>query len=148
MLINYLVLSLIYLIIYSNLHFYAIFEEEIVDGEGELASDGADLQEGFEDFKNEPRVVIAGDFNTLKWHPPAKKGGNPWETGNPEEFQVFVKSGYRLAQSGEVKTAPTHGPKLAIDNVIVRGFRMSDVSFPDCGRLSDHLPVCCTLTEE
>lgn len=101
-----------------------------------------------EDFKNEPRVVIAGDFNTLKWHPPAKKGGNPWETGNPEEFQVFVKAGYRLAQSGEVKTAPTHGPKLAIDNVIVRGFRMSDVSFPDCRRLSDHLPVCCTLTEE
>ena len=32
---------------------YAIFEEEIVDGEGELASDRADLQEGFEDFKNE-----------------------------------------------------------------------------------------------
>lgn len=101
-----------------------------------------------EDFKNEPRVVIAGDFNVLKWHPPAKPGSNPWETGNPEEFQMFVKAGYTLAQSGEVMTAPTHKPNLPIDNVIVRGFRMTDVSFPDCGRLSDHLPVCCTLTEE
>ena len=101
-----------------------------------------------EDFKDEPRVVIGGDFNTLKWHPPAKKGGNPWETGNPEEFQVFVKAGYTLAQSGEVMTAPTHKPKLSIDNVIVRGFKMTDVAFPDCGKLSDHLPVVCTLTEE
>lgn len=101
-----------------------------------------------EDFKSEPRVVIGGDFNTLKWHPPAKKGGNPWETGNPEEFQVFVKAGYTLAHAGEVMTAPTHKPKLPIDNVMVRGFRMTDVAFPDCGRLGDHLPVCCTLTEE
>lgn len=101
-----------------------------------------------EDFRDEPRVVIAGDFNALKWHPPAKEGGNPWETDAPEEFQVFVKAGYTLANAGEHKTAPTHNPKLAIDNIIVRGFKMKDVEFVDCGRLSDHMTVCCTLTEE
>ena len=31
----------------------AVFEEEVIDGEGELASNRADLQEGFEGFKNE-----------------------------------------------------------------------------------------------
>ena len=101
-----------------------------------------------EDFKDEPRVVIAGDFNTLKWHPPAKEGANPWESSNPEEFQTFVKAGYTLANADGRMTAPTHKPSLSIDNVIARGFRMSDVEFINCGDLSDHMAVGCTLVAE
>ena len=99
-----------------------------------------------EDFKNEPRVVIAGDFNTLKWHPPAEEGKNWWESDNPEEFQTFVKAGYTLAHGPEVLTAPTHRPSSGIDNIMVRGFTLSDFVRYDCKDLSDHMAVGCTLT--
>lgn len=101
-----------------------------------------------EDFRNEKRVVIAGDFNTLKWFPPAKKGGNWWDRANPEEFQKFVKAGYTLAHAGDRMTAPTHKPTMGIDNVIVKGFKMTDVVIHDCRDLSDHMAVGCTLTAD
>lgn len=97
-----------------------------------------------EDFKNEPRVVISGDFNVLTWH--RTDEGKYWETDNPAEFQTFVKAGYTLANDGSIKTAPTHKPSMAIDNVIVRGFKISCVEVTDCGTLSDHMPVSCVLT--
>lgn len=100
-----------------------------------------------EDFRNEPRVVISGDFNTIKWHQTGPEEGSKWwESDNPEEFQTFVKAGYTLAHGAEVLTAPTHKPSSSIDNIIFRGFRMSDFRRYDCKDLSDHMAIGCTLT--
>lgn len=83
-----------------------------------------------EDLKDEPYVVIGGDFNTE----------------SPDEYDAFFKAGFTGAHRGELKTCPAKSPRNGIDNIFVKGFRMSDVRVQTDPTLSDHALVRCTLT--
>lgn len=91
-------------------------------------------------------AVILGDFNIL----------------NADEYQRFVQAGYSCANNG---TLPTYNGDLvinwgsrALDNIIVKGFTISNVTVPDASvyhdingeatkyPLSDHNPIWCDLT--
>ena len=79
-------------------------------------------------------VVISGDFNVA---------------GELTELQPFVDAGYTLALMGYVGAIPTYSninPHVCIDNVIVKGFAVSNVAVHDTTDLSDHKLVSCDLT--
>ena len=79
-------------------------------------------------------VVISGDFNVAD---------------ELTELQPFVDAGYTLALMGYVGAIPTYSninPHLCIDNVIVKGFAVSNVAVHDTTDLSDHKLVSCDLT--
>lgn len=91
-------------------------------------------------FKDEPRVVIAGDFNTCF----RRTDKDRWRDA-PEDFTIFRSAGFDAAHWGELKTNPSSAPRLSIDNVFTKGFDISEVKvFPDPA-LSDHALVRCTL---
>lgn len=95
---------------------------------------------------NYDHAVILGDFNIL----------------NANEYQRFVNAGFVCANDG---TLPTYNGTLvissgsrALDNIIVKGFTISNVTVPDAAiyrqingdsvryPLSDHNPIWCDLT--
>jgi hypothetical protein len=76
-----------------------------------------------------PRVIIGGD----------------WNVDSPDEWKLFAEAGFTLANDGSYKTCYSWDPKMAIDNVIVRGFAVSDVSVHPDKRLSDHCLLSCSL---
>ena len=93
-----------------------------------------------EDMAKERYVIIAGDFNIAKL---------PEDT--PEhavEFDVFENAGYTLANRGQLITWPSWrepAREQPIDNIIVKGFEVSDVAVKTSERLSDHKLLCCKL---
>ena len=79
-------------------------------------------------------VVISGDFNVAD---------------ELTELQPFVDAGYTLALMGYIGAIPTYSninPHLCSDNVIVKGFAVSNVAVHDTTDLSDHKLVSCDLT--
>lgn len=86
-------------------------------------------------FGNCPRVIISGDFNVAE----------------PYEFAAFARAGFRLANAGGFGEFPTHRRRKVdltpvIDNVMVRGFDILDVSVVDEPlRFSDHRALRCAL---
>jgi endonuclease/exonuclease/phosphatase family metal-dependent hydrolase len=90
------------------------------------------------DFKDEPYVVIGGDFNTCV------KGAKGWKDA-PEEYEPFRKAGFSAAHWGELKTCPATKPVKSIDNIFVKGFTVSDVRVQVDPTLSDHALIRCTL---
>ena len=93
------------------------------------------------DMANEKYVIIGGDFNIKKHR------GDTNE--HASEFDVFVEAGYTLANRGQLITWPSwNNPKreCAIDNIIVKGFKMSDVEVKGHNKLSDHKMLSCRLT--
>ena len=92
-----------------------------------------------EDLKDEPYVVIGGDFNTCVLV------NNVW-TDAPEEYKPFRKAGFAAAHWGELKTWPASKPYKSIDNIFAKGFDISDVRVQADPTLSDHALVRCTLT--
>lgn len=84
------------------------------------------LLEAVGDF---PRVIIGGD----------------WNVDSQEELKPFVDSGFSLANDGSILTSYSWEPKMAIDNIIVRGFAVSDVHVHADKRLSDHCMLSCSL---
>ena len=92
-----------------------------------------------EDFKDEPYVVIGGDFNTCVY------GNKVWRDA-PEEYEPFRKSGFSAAHWGELKTWPAKAPVQSIDNIFAKGFKISDVRVHADPSLSDHALIRCTLT--
>lgn len=93
-------------------------------------------------FKDEPRVVIAGDFNTC-WRANREKG--VW-TDMFKEFDVFRQAGYEAAHWGELKTWPSKSPYLGIDDIFAKGLKVSDPRVQSDETLSDHALLRCTLT--
>ena len=92
------------------------------------------------DMANEKYVIIGGDFN-IKKHP-----GDTNE--HASEFDVFVEAGYTLANRGQLITWPSWSNskrECAIDNIIVKGFKMSDVEVKGHNKLSDHKMLSCRL---
>lgn len=89
-----------------------------------------------DEFANDPYVIIAGDFNTK----------------NINNFQMFANAGYTLANGGAFGVFDTftdekpseYQTTLALDNIVTKGFIMSDVRVVR-GHLSDHYPIVCRL---
>lgn len=123
---------------------------------------------------NEPYVILMGDFNTdgqivnydAKTEDEYMSGANefdPFLYGFTEDGTTY-QGGFTLANHGiwgDLKTANATGsrpdtvtelkpfmnrPFAAIDNIIVRGFRMDNVLVIDDGHLSDHCALMCDLT--
>ena len=92
-----------------------------------------------EDFKDEPLVVIAGDFNTCV------KVNGVWEDA-PKEYEPFRKAGYAAAHMGELLTWPSDKPRMSIDNIFAKGLKISDVKVFADPTLSDHALLRCRLT--
>lgn len=93
-------------------------------------------------FKDEPRVVIAGDFNTC-WR--ADRNQGVW-TDMFREFEVFRVAGYEAAHWGELKTWPSAKPYLGIDAIFAKGLKVSEPRVQSDATLSDHSLLRCTLT--
>ena len=92
------------------------------------------------DFGNEPHVVIAGDFR-VGVRVPGKRCFPA-----PEEYDVFEKAGYELANLFGTGTYPVDSPIQPLDNIILKGVGISEVRFIEADRLSDHLAISCLLT--
>ena len=94
-------------------------------------------------FAAEPRIVIAGDFNTVVTDATTGK-----DRDAPEEYEVFRKAGFKAAHWGELKTWPAKSPRQCLDNVFVKGLAISEVKVLKDAALSDHALVRCTLSFE
>ena len=94
-----------------------------------------------EDFKNEPRVVIGGDFNTSLMLSDGKT-----EINTPEDYEAFRAAGYVAAHWGTINTWPSDKPTLSIDNIFAKGLWIDDVEVFGDVTLSDHWLMRCRLT--
>lgn len=92
-------------------------------------------------FVREPRVVIAGDFNTVVTDAATGK-----DRDAPEEYEVFRKAGFKAAHWGELKTWPAKCPRQCLDDIFVKGLEISEVKVLRDAALSDHALVRCTLS--
>ena len=103
------------------------------------------MQELIEDFKNTPRVVIAGDFNVGHRF----KDRSKREIDAPEEYEVFKKAGYVLGNDNAKKTCNAgellNGHAMTQDNIIVKGLEISDFRVWPRPDLSDHALVSAVL---
>ena len=99
------------------------------------------IRELIEDFKDEPCVVIGGDFNTSLQLPDGKT-----EINTPEDYEPFRAAGYVGAHWGTIKTWPSENPFLTIDNIFAKGLSISDVRVVNDPTLSDHALMRCRLT--
>jgi endonuclease/exonuclease/phosphatase family metal-dependent hydrolase len=92
------------------------------------------------DMANEKHVIICGDFNISSRPEDAKD--------HAAEYDVFAKAGYAMANHGQLMTWPSYrNPKREqpLDNIIVKGFEISDVEVKSSERLSDHKMLSCNL---
>ena len=89
-------------------------------------------------FKDEPCVVIGGDFNTA-----TRRDGKWYDT--PEDYEPFRKAGFAAAHWGELKTWPAKAPYQSIDNVFVKGLAVSEQRVMADATLSDHALLRCRL---
>ena len=98
-------------------------------------------------FANDTHVIICGDFNNV----------------DSTEFDMFAAAGYTMANHeylGDIYTYPSSGtevwnssghnlfehPDRALDNIMVKGFAMSNVRIIDRCDLTDHCGIMCDLT--
>ena len=91
------------------------------------------IRELIESFKDEPFVIMCGDWNVEK----------------TEEYDPFLKAGYRMANHGErgdLTTWPATKPKDCLDNIIVKGFDLEDTQVVSLPTLSDHCVITCNLS--
>lgn len=122
----------------------------IVAAHLELPGDAQDAQlaQLITDFANTEYVIIAGDFNV-------RRG----EEG--EKYGDFATAGFKLANCGDfggICTYPSTGaiavntntgtpyPYKYLDNIIVKGFNISNVHIFDEGTLTDHCAIIADLT--
>lgn len=99
-----------------------------------------------EDFRNEPRVVVSGDFNVVhRW---VDEKGTRHMKPAPEEYQVFAKAGYTLGNADNLPTCPADSPSFPLDNIIVRGVKISEFKVWPSWDLSDHNLVSARITYE
>ena len=100
-----------------------------------------EIRQIIEDFKNEPRVVIGGDFNTSLMMSDGKT-----EVNTPEDYEAFRAAGYVAAHWGTINTWPSHKPVLSIDNIFAKGLWIDEVQVFGDVTLSDHWLMRCRLT--
>ncbi len=100
-----------------------------------------EIRQIIEDFKDEPRVVIGGDFNTSLMMSDGKT-----EVNTPEDYEAFRAAGYVAAHWGTINTWPSHKPVLSIDNIFAKGLWIDEVQVFGDVTLSDHWLMRCRLT--
>ena len=105
-------------------------------------SDARKLQIGeiIDDFRDEPCIVIGGDFNTSIMLSDGKT-----EVNTPEDYEAFREAGYAGAHWGTIKTWPAKNPDLTIDNIFAKGMRISQLETLVDPALSDHALMRCRL---
>lgn len=92
----------------------------------------AQIQSLIDEFRNYPYVIICADYNV----------------SDINEFQPFVDDGFSLANGGElgeIYTYPSSKPKHAIDNIVIKGFKILSFDVGDNAKLSDHCVVVSQL---
>lgn len=126
--------------------------------------DWNNMDEGFENvrmcqmrelvnaYRGDRHVVISGDFNVGVRS--CDENGNRRETiDDPSEYDVFAKAGYELGNDGRYLTSQ-HGVTsdgrrgCSLDNIIVKGMRMTGFRMWPRFDLSDHALVSATLEPE
>ena len=82
------------------------------------------IEELIKKYKRYDRVIMCGDWNT-------------------NNYSLLKKAGYTLANDGSLITYPSK--KTSLDNIAVKGVRLSDVRVIKT-KLSDHYPIVCRIT--
>lgn len=77
-------------------------------------------------YREFDRIIMCGDWNTT-------------------DFSLFANSGYQLANDGTFLTYTGSTKHKPIDNIVVRGVKISDVRVINT-TLSDHNPLVCRIT--
>lgn len=108
--------------------------------QGHFKDRESQMQTLINDFKDEENVVLCGTFNVGIRIPGSKC------FPAPEEYRIFEKAGYMLANVNGTGTYPTDDPLQPVDNIIVKGVGISDIHFVSPGDLSDHFAITCKLT--
>lgn len=93
------------------------------------------MQELIDAFKNDKYVIFSAD----------------WNAGTGDEYDVFAKAGYQLANHGFMGGINTCGagpnPSHPCDNIIVKGFSVNNVEVENRPDLTDHMLIKATLTK-
>ena len=84
------------------------------------------IDELIDEFKDEPRIIICGDFNT-------------------SNYSKFKNAGYTLANNGSLRTY--YKTSKPLDNIAAKGVRISKVRIVKT-ELSDHYPLICHISLE
>ena len=90
------------------------------------------MKELIDEFSDVPRVIMLGDWNAY----------------SPDYFDLFTDAGYTVCNDGSLLTctgSKTGGLEWAVDNIIVKGLKVSDFRKIPTG-LSDHIAVVATVT--
>ena len=82
------------------------------------------IKELIEKYKDYERIIMFGDFNT-------------------RNLKDFKDDGYIVANDGSLITFPSKS--IAIDNILVKGLKISDVRVVKTD-LSDHYPLVCRIS--
>ena len=117
-------------------------------------------------FKDDDHVIVCGDFNTEGEYGSHQAGDTDY-TMDADEFDLFLygfedggvtyAGGYTAANHGVIGnllTYPSTGgkperspvPIRPLDNVLTKGFRMSNIVVVDDGNLTDHCGIMVDLT--
>ena len=86
------------------------------------------LEELFSRLDDEDHVIICGDFNST-----------------PEDYSFLNERGYTMANVGNVYTYPATNPVQPLDNIVVKGLRISNTRILPTF-LSDHTPILCDIS--
>lgn len=93
------------------------------------------IKELIEAFKNDKYVIMCAD----------------WNTGETTEFDAFIEAGFDMANHGYLGDLVTYpaglSPRKAIDNIITKGFAISNVKVINNAMLSDHCLIKADLTK-
>ena len=91
------------------------------------------IEELIEAFKNDKYVIMCAD----------------WNTGRTTEYNAFIKAGYDMANHGymgDLLTYPSgNNPRSCLDNIITKGFAISNVKVINNALLSDHCLIKADL---
>ena len=93
------------------------------------------IKELIDAFKGDKYVIMCADWNTSK----------------TTEYDAFIEAGYDMANHGylgDLNTYPAGtAPRSAIDNIITKGFAISNIAVVNNAMLSDHCLIKADLTK-
>lgn len=91
------------------------------------------IQKLISDFSTTEYVILGGDFNVT----------------SSSEFDAFVNAGWVVSNHGyvgDLPTCPASNPGSCFDNIICKGFTVSQIVVSGSAELSDHLPIMAKLS--
>lgn len=93
------------------------------------------IQKLINDFSNDDYVIICADFNVAE----------------TTEFDAFSNAGYKMLNHvylGDLQTYPSDSPAFAFDNIVCKGFTISNISIVEDSNkeFSDHLGIYADFT--